>query len=409
MISVEEAQAQVLKGATPLGIESVDLMEGVGRVLAEPLVAPHDLPPFDNAAMDGYALRAEETLAATPDAPVHLRLVGESMAGKGYTCPLHPGEAVVISTGAPVPAHANAVLPLEQAEVQNGHLLIREPVKPGAHIRPKGLDVQAGTTLLIAGTRLQLPHIGLLAALGLTPLKVYRRPRVALLTTGSELLPYDAPLQPDAIRDSNRVMLCQWLKAWGVPYAFAGVVPDELSAIIARLEQTLSEAEVTILTGGVSVGARDLVKPALQQLGARIVFWRVNMKPGKPILFARHGKQAIFGLPGNPLAIVVGCLLFVRPYLSALEGEAHPAPRYLMARLSTPVHKQEARAELLTAQLHAEPDGTLSITPTPAQGSSLLGSLAQANAFLYLPAGESHYPAGTLVNALPIAPLEGCV
>lgn len=408
MITVEEAQAKVLDGVAPLGVEVVDLSAGVGRVLAQNLSAPHDLPPFDNSAMDGYALRAEDTAAASPDSPVRLKIVGESTAGRGYPIPLQPMEAVVINTGAPVPAGANTVLPLEQAQVEAGYLRVDTPIKAGMHIRPKGLDVSEGTPLLEAGTRLQLQHMGLLAGLGLSPLQVYRRPRAALLVTGSELLPYNAPLKPDAIRDSNSLVVRLWLEAGGIPCHFIGTVPDELPTLVRQLGRALQEAEVVILTGGVSVGERDLVKPALQELGVDTVFWRVNMKPGKPILFARRGAQAIFGLPGNPLAVVVGLLVFVKPYLAALEGDSHPAPRYLVARLSTPVHKKEPRAEFQTAQLSVLSDGTLSVVPTPAQGSSLLGSLAQANAFVYLLSGQAEYPAGTLVNVLPISALEVC-
>lgn len=409
MTSVEEAQAKVLEEVRPLGVEAVDLAQCLGRVLAQSLVAPHDLPPFDNSAMDGYALRAEDTSSASPNLPVKLKIVGESSAGRGYPSQLQPMEAVVINTGAPVPVGANTVLPLEQAQLEAGHLLVETPIKMGMNIRPKGLDVQKDTPVLEAGTRLQLQHMGLLAALGLSPLQVYRRPRVAILVTGSELLPYNAPLQPDAIRDSNSLVLRLWLESQGIPCTFASTVPDDLPVLISRLRQALHEVEVILLTGGVSVGERDLVKPALQDLGIDTVFWRVNMKPGKPILFARRGSQAIFGLPGNPLAVMVGLLVFVLPYLRALEGETHPLPRYLMARLNTPVNKRESRAEFQTARLCVLADGSLSVTPTPAQGSALLGSLAQANAFIYLPSGESAYPEGALVKVLPIAPLEGCV
>lgn len=409
MTSVEEAQAKVLEEVRPLGVEAVDLAQCLGRVLAQSLVAPHDLPPFDNSAMDGYALRAEDTSSASPNLPVKLKIVGESSAGRGYPSQLQPMEAVVINTGAPVPVGANTVLPLEQAQLEAGHLLVETPIKVGMNIRPKGLDVQKDTPVLEAGTRLQLQHMGLLAALGLSPLQVYRRPRVAILVTGSELLPYNAPLRPDAIRDSNSLVLRLWLESRRIPHTFAGTAPDDLPATISLLERALQEADVIVLTGGVSVGERDVVKPALQELGVNTVFWRVNMKPGKPILFARRGSQAVFGLPGNPLAVVVGLQVFVSPYLSALEGESQPLPRYVMARLKTPVHKKESRADFQTARLCASPDGTLSVTPTPAQGSSLLGSLAQANAFIYLLPGESAYHEGALVKVLPIAPLEGCV
>lgn len=409
MISVEEAQARVLENVTTLGIEAVDLAECVGRVLAQNLVAPHDLPPFDNSAMDGYALRAEDTSSVSPNSPLRLKIVGESSAGRGYSAQLLPMEAVIINTGAPVPIGANTVLPLEQAQLEAGHLLVETPVKAGMNIRPKGLDVRKDTPVLEAGTRLQLQYMGLLAALGLSPLQVYRRPRVAILVTGSELLPYNAPLRPDAIRDSNSLALRLWLESRGIPHTFIGTAPDDLSATISLLERAFQEADVILLTGGVSVGERDLVKPALQELGIDTVFWRVNMKPGKPILFAKQRHQVVFGLPGNPLAVVVGLQVFVLPYLSAQEGESQPLPRYVMARLKTPVHKKESRAEFQTAWLCASPDGTLSATPTRAQGSALLGSLAQANAFIYLPPGESACPEGALVKVLPIAPLEGGV
>lgn len=407
MISVEEAQAKVLERAEPLGIEAVDLMAGVGRVLAETLIAPHDLPPFDNSAMDGYALRSHDTLAATPGAPLPLRIVGESAAGGGYPCALRASEAVQIHTGAPIPEGADTILPLEQAQIRDGMLVVDTPVRSDMHIRPKGLDVKAGEPLLEAGMRLQTTHMGLLAALGLTPLKVYRRPRVALITTGSELLPYDAPLQPNAIRDSNSVLLRLWLSAWGVPFQFLGIVPDEEKPTRDALEEAVREAEVVLLTGGASVGGRDWVKPALQQLGAETVFWRVKMKPGKPLLFARWQKTAIFGLPGNPLASVVGLLLFVRPYLRALEGETQTLPPCWTARLGAPVQKNETRAEFQTARLTVDGEGVLWATPTPAQGSSLLGSLFRANAFLSLPAGERSYPTGTPVKVFPILPMEG--
>lgn len=355
-----------------------------------------------------YALRSRDTLAAIPGAPVPLRIVGESAAGGSYPYPLRSGEAVQIHTGAPIPEDADTVLPLEQAQIHDGMLVVDTPVCSGMHIRPKGLDVKAGEPLLEAGTRLQTTHMGLLAALGLTPLKVYRRPRVALIVTGSELLPYDAPLKPDAIRDSSSVLLRLWLSAWGVPFQFLGIVPDAGEPTLEALKQAVREAEVVLLTGGASVGGRDWVKPALQQLGAETVFWRVKMKPGKPLLLARWQRTAIFGLPGNPLASVVGLLLFVRPYLRALEGETRTLPPGWTARLGTPVQKKnKSRAEFQTARLTVDGEGVLWATPTPAQGSSLLGSLFRANAFLYLPAGEDSYPAGTPVKVFPILPMEG--
>jgi molybdopterin molybdotransferase len=402
LLSFEQAQAMVLTDVAPLEAEKVDLAQSVGRVLAEPLVAPHDLPPFDNVAMDGYVLRAEDTQGASPTAPVRLRVVGESAAGKPYSPVLRTGEAIAISTGAPIPNGADAALPIEDAQIEGKMLVCSQPVRQGAHIRPKGQDVQAGSLLISAGIRLRLQHLGVLAALGLTPVPVHRRPRVAIVVSGSELLPYDAPLQPGKIRDTNSLLLYQWLKQRGFPAVFLGVVPDDLDSTLRFLERALAEAEVVVLTGGVSVGEHDLIKPALEQIGARILFWRVNIKPGKPILFARWQGHAIFGLPGNPLAVVVGLMNFVLPHLASLEGEAMPLPRSMTACLATPVHKKEARAEFLTARLSTDERGFLLAEPTPMQGSALLGSLALADAFLYLPSGVGDYPAGTRVKALPI-------
>lgn len=402
LLSLEQAQAIVLAEVAPLEVERVDLAQSVGRVLAEPLVAPHDLPLFDNAAMDGYALRAEDTRNASPATPIRLRVVGEAAAGKPYLLVLRTGEAIAISTGAPIPDGADAVLPIEDAQTDGETLLCSQSVPQGSHIRAKGQDMPASSPVVSAGTRLRLQHLGILAALGLTPVPVYRRPRVAIVISGSELVSYDAPLQPGKIHDTNSLLLHQWLTRRGFPTAFLGVVPDEMDSTLRFLEHALAEAEVVVLTGGVSVGEHDLIKPALEQIGARILFWRVNMKPGKPILFARWQEHAIFGLPGNPLAVVVGLMNFVLPYLAALEGEAEPLPRYLTACLSTPVRKKETRAEFLTTRLSMDETGSLLAEPTPMQGSALLGSLAQADAFLYLPSNVGDYPAGTRVKVLPI-------
>jgi molybdopterin molybdotransferase len=396
LIEVEEARQIVLQAATPLGIEWVSLPEAVGRVLAEPVIAPHDLPPFDNAAMDGYAIRAAD---APPGLP--LRIVGEARAGRGYRAVVQPGEAVAISTGAPVPAGADAVVPLEEVERDETGIRLRQPVASGANIRPRGQDIQAGEPLLPSGIRIQPKHLGMLAALGFASLKVYQRARVATLVTGSELVPYNAPLAPDTIRDTNSLLLRWWLRDY--PCTFGGIVPDDLEILRALLESSLRDAEVVVLTGGVSVGEHDLVKPALQAVGATVRFWRVNIKPGKPILFAQRGQQAIFGLPGNPLAVVVGMRLFVLPYLRTLEGETvAPTLPTLPARLAVPVHKKGGRAEFQTARLRLDSEGVLWVTPTPAQGSALLKSLAAADAFLYLPAGTRSYMPGDVVQILPL-------
>jgi molybdopterin molybdotransferase len=235
---------------------------------------------------------------------------------------------------------------LEEVERNETGIRLRQPVASGANIRPRGQDIQAGEPLLPSGIRIQPKHLGMLAALGFASLKVYQRARVATLVTGSELVPYNAPLAPDTIRDTNSLLLRWWLRDY--PCTFGGIVPDDLEILRALLESSLRDAEVVVLTGGVSVGEHDLVKPALQAVGATVRFWRVNIKPGKPILFAQRGQQAIFGLPGNPLAVVVGMRLFVLPYLRTLEGETvAPTLPTLPARLAVPVHKKGGRVSQL--------------------------------------------------------------
>jgi len=397
MLTVEEAQSIVLREAQPMGVEQVPTLECVGRVLAESIIAPHDLPPFENAAMDGYALCSRDTRHA----PVRLKVGGEILAGMtDFPRPVE-AEAVAITTGAPLPRWADAVIPLEDVIIEEGAIRIDVPVEPGINIRPRGLDVREGSLVLSAGTRLGATHLGLLTGLGLTSLPVFRRPRIALLVTGNELLPFSEPLQPGKIRDTNSIQLISLLATYGVACNFIGIVPDDMETLKSKLNDAREKAEVILLTGGVSVGSRDLVKPALEVLGATTLFWRVKMKPGKPLLFARWGDSILFGLPGNPLAGVVGLLMFVLPYIASVEGGT-PCPCRISARLRVPVQKTTTRAEFQTSKLVCTEEGVLEVEPTYAQGSSLLCSLARANAFTYFPAGQGEYPRGSLVSVIPI-------
>lgn len=397
MLTVEEAQSVVLREAQPKGVEWVSTLECVGRVLAENIAAPHDLPPFENAAMDGYALCSEGTLHA----PVRLQVGGEILAGMTDFSQPAEAEAVAITTGAPLPGWADAVVPIEDVIVEEGSIRIDLPVLPGANVRPRGLDVRAETIVLPAGTRLQVTHLGLLSGLGITSLPVFCRPRVALLVTGSELVPLSEPLQPGKIRDTNSIQLISLLAAYGITCDFLGIVSDEIDALLNKLREAYERADVILLTGGVSVGSRDLAKPALEKLGARTLFWRVKMKPGKPLLVARWGDRILFGLPGNPLAGVVGLLVFVLPFIAAVERGA-PLSCWVSARLRVPLKKEEERAEFQTSKLRLTNDGQLEVEPTPAQGSSLLNSFAQANAFIFLPAGKGEFAPGTMVSVIPI-------
>ena len=399
LIRVEDARRIVLQQAAPLGVERVALTASLGRVLAQDLVAETDLPPFDNSAMDGYALRAPDTAEAADDRPAKLELVGEVAAGHVLDRRLCRGEAVKIMTGAPLPPGADSVVMLEQARLRDGRVELRSPVAPGSHIRKAGEDIAAGETALRAGTRIRLQHLGLLAGLGCATLPVCRLPSVALLATGSELVNIDEPLARGKIRNSNSLVLSALVRRLGIQPNDLGSVMDERALIQRKLEEAAA-SDVILISGGVSVGEHDLVKGVLRDLGMETLFWRVNMKPGKPLLFGRWRSAAVFGLPGNPISCVAGFAAFILPFLRSVMGERDPDAGRMHARLIRPIRTQDPRTQFLTAWL-AEEQGALSVAPTPQQGSGMLTSLAQANAFIVVPEATRQLDAGAVVEVEP--------
>jgi molybdopterin molybdotransferase len=389
----------VLEQAAPLGVERVALTASLGRVLAKDLVAEVDLPPFDNSAMDGYALRASDATQATDDRPVKLRLVGEVAAGRVLDRMLGRGEAVKIMTGAPLPPGADSVVMLEQARLRDGMVELRNPVAWGSHIRRAGEDIKTGETTLTAGTQIRQQHLGLLAGLGYAELSVYRVPTAAVLATGSELVNIDEPLAPGKIRNSNSLMLTALLRRLGIhPHDLGTVIDDR--ALIQRALEEAAASDVILISGGVSVGEHDHVKHILRDLGMETLFWRVNMKPGKPLLFGRWRGKVVFGLPGNPISCVVCFLEFIHPFLRKVMGEHEVDHARVQARLTHPIKKKEPRLQLLTATLD-ERQGMLQVTPTPQQGSGMLNSLAQANAFIVVPENIMERAAGSVVDVVP--------
>jgi molybdopterin molybdotransferase len=276
---------------------------------------------------------------------------------------------------------------------------LRSPVAPGSHIRKAGEDITAGEMMLKAGTRIRLQHLGLLAGLGYAALPVYRVPTVAVLATGSELVNIDEALAPGKIRNSNSLVLAALLRRLGIQPADCGSVIDDRGLIQRKLEEA-STSDVILISGGVSVGEHDLVKRVLRDLGMETLFWRVNMKPGKPLLFGRWRSKAVFGLPGNPISCVVCFLEFIHPFLRKVMGEHEVDHEHLRARLTQPIRKKEPRLQLLTAALD-EDQGTLTVRPTPQQGSGMLSSLAQANAFIVMPEDATACETGSMVDVLP--------
>jgi len=388
-----EATALVLAAAAPLSVERVPLAEAAGRVAAEAGLSAVDLPPFDRSAMDGYAVRAADTAGA------ELRLAGEIAAGETREAPLEPGTALGITTGAPIPPGADAVLQSELAELNGGTVRATELIAAGTHIRVRGEDVHAGDLIAPAGEIVTLARVSSLAAAGVGELVVHRRAQLHLLVTGSELLPIGAPPEPGKIHESNGLMVRLLAERAGAQVIDGGVIADDFESTRAAVEAGLA-GDVLVVSGGVSVGPHDHVKPAFEACGVEEVFWRVRVKPGKPLWFGRRGDTLVFGLPGNPLSSIVGFLAFIEPALRRLHGERNPAMRTERARLTEAAGPSDGRTTFLTSQLIPGADGVLEATPTANQGSHLTGALGQSDGFAIAPHGSGPLPAGAMVDAV---------
>jgi molybdopterin molybdotransferase len=386
---IDEALALVLERVQPLAGEDVRVAGAVGRVVAEPARALTDLPPFDSSAMDGYAVRACDT-------PGRLTVVGHSAAGKPETRALGAGEAIVISTGAVVPDGADAVVPIERT---TGDLEV-DGVSQGENIRPRGGDAHAGDVIVERGDVLRPAQLGALAAAGVVSVRCTRRPRVSVLATGSELRPPGEPLAAGEIYESNTVLLAAQLESAGAEVTVLASVADDEGATRSALARGL-DSDVLVTSGGVSVGPHDLVRSSLARLGAEEVFWRVAVKPGKPIAFAVADTTLVFGLPGNPVSSLVGFELFVRPALLALQGAREPGPAYLPGRLGAAVHRNEHRDELVRARMRIHA-GAVVLDPLTGQESHMIVRSAAASALVLLPRGAGTFDEGAHVSYLRI-------
>jgi molybdopterin molybdotransferase len=394
MISIDEALELVLDGLAPLGSERVPLTGAAGRVAAEPALSAVDLPPFDRSAMDGYAVRAADTAPGVP-----LRLVAGVAAGEVAAEVLEPGTAARVSTGAAIPDGADAILQSELAEERDGHVAPDRALAPGTHVRRRGEDVLAGTVLAPAGSVLSLPRISALASAGVGEVAVHRRPRLHLIVTGSELLPLGAPPEPGRIHESNGLMVSLLAADAGAELVDHGVVGDDRDATRAAVEAGLT-GDVLVVSGGVSVGPHDHVKPAFEDCGVEEVFWRVRIKPGKPMWFGRRGETLVFGLPGNPLSTIVCFCVFIEPALRRLAGESDARPRLEPGRLTAPASASDGRTTYLTASLRSGADGVLEATPTERQGSHMTGALGESDGFAVAPEDAGELPAGAPVDVL---------
>jgi molybdopterin molybdotransferase len=398
-IEIEAARREVLaRVRPPSATEEVPLDQALGRRLAVDAVAEGPFQPFDNSAMDGFAVRAEDVSAATPGSPVALRIVDESRAGHPADRTLAAGEAISISTGAMLPAGADAVVRVEDTERPaslRDRVSIRVAPSLGANIRRAGEDIAAGETVLRAGAALGPAELGALATIGLDPAPVFRRPRVAVLSSGDELTPPGEPLGPGAIRDSNSRTVPALATLAGAEVVSVDWTPDDPAATRAALARAL-EADVAIVCGGVSVGEHDHVKAALADLGAEQVFWRVALKPGGPTWFGTRGATLAFGLPGNPVSVMVTFLTFVRPALIAMAG-GDPATRRTTARLGADYAKPTDRAHAVRCRLELDERGWVA-TPLPRQGSHILTSMLAADALALIPTASAGMAAGETVE-----------
>ena len=405
LLSVDQARERIIFHFQPVTTETLPLAECSQRVLAQEVVAANDLPPFDNSSMDGFAVRVADVTDATTDSPRSLRVVADIPAGSHPTISLARGEAARIMTGAPMPAGADAVIPVEDTNFDHrdagapppDQVQIFKSGKAGWNIRLRGMDIRTGEAVLHKGRSLKPQDLGLLAMLGIADVVVYRKPRVALFSSGDELLPVDAPLEESKIRDSNSYMLAALIEAAGAEVIRLGVAKDSYEAVRALLEKAVDQGVDLILSSaGVSVGAFDFVKQVIESNG-NMDFWRVNMRPGKPVAFGDYKKIPVIGLPGNPVSAFVGFEVFVRAALGRLSGLPDGTRPTLRVRCEEQIDS-DGRESYLRAQVH-EAEGHLVARLTGHQGSGNLHSLVQANALLIIPAGVKCVPAGQEVNA----------
>jgi len=396
LLPVDEALARVLDGAAPLPDEEIDLADAAGRVLAADVVASRAQPPFPASAMDGYAVRAADVAAA----PIRLSVIGRSAAGRRFAGRVGPGEAVRIFTGAPVPDGADAILIQEDAgDLGDGAIEAREAVQAGRHIRRAGLDFAAGEALLAAGRLLDAAALSLAAAANRPRLRVVRRPLVAILATGDELVVPGAQPAPDQIVASNGLGVAALVREAGGAALDLGIVPDDEGRIRAAVRGALDAgADVIVTLGGASVGDRDLVGAALAAEGMTPGFWKIAMRPGKPLMFGRLGAARVLGLPGNPVSSLVCSHLFLKPLVAALAGLPF-APDLREAALGAPMKANDHRQDYVRA-VAAMRDGRLVATPFATQDSSMLKTMAAANALIVRPPHAPDAPAGAACRVL---------
>jgi molybdopterin molybdotransferase len=394
MLELEDAQQQIVLAIKPLGSEIISLDQAARRVLAEQIVAPISLPPFDNSAMDGYAVRAADVQSAAPPTPVSLKCVGATPAGDTFSGRVERGTCVRVFTGSPLPEGVDAVVMQEDTRVTNRVIEILDAVKPWENVRLAGEDVKAGTLVGAIGERITAGRLALFGALGIERLSVTRRPTIGIIGTGNELV-QSGPLRPGQIYESNRIALASVITQSGAIVRVFPLVRDVLNETRSALEAAFAECDAVVTTGGVSVGTHDVVKAAFEALGGSLDFWKVAIKPGKPFAFGRWQEKFLFGLPGNPVSAFVTCLLLVCPALLKLQGTTDVGLRAHSGALAEAITNRGDRRHFVRVRI----DSKGMVFSAGMQASHALRSLAAANALLAVPP-ETEWPAGRNVEVL---------
>ena len=395
-IKVDEARKIILEKIKVQGTEKVSISEALGRILSEDIIARRNNPPMDNSAMDGYALKAKDIELATSENPIKLEIIEDLAAGYSPKMTIQSGQAVRIMTGAPIPEGADAVIMQEDTERNENSVQVKDKAEIRENIRDAGEDVREGETVIKKGAKLLPAHIGMMAVVGRSSVLVGRRPSVAILSTGDEIKDLDDSLSGPCIYNSNGYMLAAQVKSAGGIPSYLGIARDNEEDLMEKFNWAL-QCDMVVSSGGVSVGDYDLVKASLKKMGQEMLFWKVAMKPGKPLAFGRIDNVPIFGLPGNPVSSFVSFEQFVRPSIRKMMGASQLSHLLVQAKLTHTVHKKAGRQHFLSAYVKWE-NGTCTVSPTQEQGSGILKSTVNANGLLIFPLELTEMLKGTEVT-----------
>jgi len=395
-IKVDEARKIILEKIKVQGTEKVSISEALGRILSEDIIARRNNPPMDNSAMDGYALKAKDIELATSENPIKLEIIEDLAAGYSPKMTIQSGQAVRIMTGAPIPEGADAVIMQEDTERNGNSVQVKDKAEIRENIRDAGEDVREGETVIKKGAKLLPAHIGMMAVVGRSSVLVGRRPSVAILSTGDEIKDLDDSLSGPCIYNSNGYMLAAQVKSAGGIPSYLGIARDNEEDLMEKFNWAL-QCDMVVSSGGVSVGDYDLVKASLKKMGQEMLFWKVAMKPGKPLAFGRIDNVPIFGLPGNPVSSFVSFEQFVRPSIRKMMGASQLSHLLVQAKLTHTVHKKAGRQHFLSAYVKWE-NGTCTVSPTQEQGSGILKSTVNANGLLIFPLELTEMTKGTEVT-----------